>query len=112
MQKTTYLITGWNTERTEKIKQKLISLGIDEKYIFRLNERQSRSVVLNKYFDKFTTSYVGLIDDDVNFSNNCPKDLEQLLDNTGRKRFLLVAPESLGDLFNITGLFESFKRVK
>ena len=35
--------------------------------------------------------------------------LEGLLDNTGRKRFLIVAKESIGDLLYVTTLLKSFK---
>lgn len=35
--------------------------------------------------------------------------LEDLLDKTGRKRFLIVCKESIGDLLNVTALLKSFK---
>lgn len=34
--------------------------------------------------------------------------LDQLIDKTNKKKMLLVAPESLGDLLNITALLKSF----
>lgn len=38
-----------------------------------------------------------------------PKGLEDILDTTGRKRFLIVAKESIGDLLYVTALLKSFK---
>ncbi len=79
--KTTYYITGWDADRTEKIKQRLIDLGVDKNYIVRINDRHSRAPTLNKYLNECRTKYAGLIDDDCVFSDNCPSVLEELLDN-------------------------------
>lgn len=90
-----------------KLYKDILNMSVDEQdsgfqyWMKMLNSKMPRKQI-EEYFRK-----VALDENNKNKQIN----LEDLLDKTGRKRFLLVAPESIGDLINITALFHSFVQI-
>lgn len=69
-----------------------------------LKNGMSRQEVVN-FFNKTA------LEENQKILSSKKKDFSELLDNTGRKRFLITAKESYGDLFYSTCLLKSFREV-
>ncbi|MEQ1826821.1 MAG: hypothetical protein ABL921_12780, partial [Pirellula sp.] len=80
--KTTFYITTWNPEGagTKRVVSSLKAQGVIDEHIKLITEKISRPKSLNKAIVDCQTPYVGMLEDDVAFSDNAVSQLETLLD--------------------------------
>ncbi len=71
--KTFFAVTSWDDSLFLQLKQKLLTFGVEDEQIHRLQERQSRSITLNRAITKaygLDTDYMVFLDEDIDLPDS------------------------------------------